>query len=308
MRCSLKRFAVGVLVGAAACTGLLVWELMRDYGPTFIHRKGKLVATDRRLVATTTKSSVYDLTLQSDTGPRVDARMRVPAREGKLPGVLLTVGLGTGKRVIDLIEERDDMVLLAVDYDWGEQFDVTTARKLCQTLWTMRVTSAESVPHALLGLEFLAGEPNVDANRIAVVGVSYGTYIALPAAVLEPRVGRLILVQGGGDIGATIAANAPVWKSSVSPRLAGWLGDVVFRPFQPRRWIGRVAPRQVTFIASRTDPTLPVAAIEAVYAQAGEPKELVWHDTPHVGPDAANIIAELSRVVIEELGKQPPSR
>jgi pimeloyl-ACP methyl ester carboxylesterase len=141
-----------------------------------------------------------------------------------------------------------------------------------------------------------------------VVGVSYGSYFALPAAALELRVSRLILVQGGGELDAVIAANARRWQAPVPPRVLGWIGDTLFLPFRPERWIERIAPRRVTFIASRTDPEFPVKAVESIYARAREPKELLWHDTPHVAPDAAEIIAELSSVVLQQLGAEQRRR
>jgi pimeloyl-ACP methyl ester carboxylesterase len=228
--------------------------------------------------------------------------MRVPKGADKLPAVLVAAGLVTGERVIDLVGERDDMVMVAVDYGWEGEFSVRTVGETLRMLRGLKAVGDDAVPRLLLGIDALMREPTVDTNRVVIVGVSFGSYFAIPAAALDQRVSRLILVQGGGEMGSVIAASAPMWKASLPPRVLAWIGETAFRPLEPERWIGRIAPRQVTFIASRTDPQFPVAAVERVYRLSGEPKELIWHDTPHVAPKAADIIAELARVVIEQLG------
>jgi dienelactone hydrolase len=284
----------------AAGAGWWFWYSTREYGALFLRRKGEFAGHSR--------SSAFDVTLYSSTGLSAEVRMRAPNRPGKYPGVLLAVGLETGKKVIDLVEPREDMVMVAVDYGWEGEFDIRTAPKMVHSLRRLRRLSMEAVPRLMLAVEYLAQHPQVNTNRIVVVGVSYGSYLALPAAALERRVSELILVQGGGEIGATIAANEVLWKSPLPPRAAGFVGRVLFLPLQPTRWIARVSPRPVTFIASRTDPSLPVPAVETVFAKSGEPKQLIWHDTPHVAPNAAEIIAELSRVVLGQLGTGQPTQ
>ncbi len=294
-----------LLLKVSAAGAVWWWYSARDYAAEFSQRRGRLVEVRRTTVHRGANTTTWDLRLTGDRGLSADARLRVPDRDGRFTGVLLAAGLETGKRVIDLIEERDDLVILAVDYGWSGEFDLTTVPKMTRTLRRLKTVTADSVPRLLLGLEQLTREPKADPDRIVVVGVSYGSYFALPAAALEPRASRLILVQGGGEISASVAANADRWQTPLPPRAAGWLGEALLLPFQPERWIGRVAPRPVTFIASRTDPQFPATVIEEVFARAGQPKELIWHDTPHVAPDAAAIIAELSRVVLEQLAREP---
>jgi hypothetical protein len=266
--------------------------------PDFLARKGRLVTNERRPVADSAHTTTYDLRLRSDTGLEARARLRVPNR-GRHPGVLLAVGLHTGAKALELIGDYDDLVVMAMEYDRAATFDVRTLA----ALWRLRTVSLAAVPQQLLGLDALAAEPAVDLARLNVVGVSYGAYIALPAAVLEPRVSRLILAQGGAEIGATIAGNTVAWHLGLPAWWAGRLAEMLYAPFRPERWIGRLAPRPVTFIASRQDRTLPAASIERVFARAGEPKELLWRDLPHVGPDAAQSVAALAGAVVAELRK-----
>jgi pimeloyl-ACP methyl ester carboxylesterase len=302
MRRWLTRLLVASISAAATCVSWWVWYSKRDYAAVFLQHKGQLGSERRTIERVTSKTTLSKIGITSDSGLRAEVRLRVPNREGKWPAVLLAVGLETGERVLDLVAERDDLVMLAVDYGWEGEFDVRTLRQTQRSLRRLKTVSSDAVPRLLLALDVLVRERTVDTNRLVVVGVSFGSYFAIPAAALDPRVSRVILVQGGGEMGAVIAASAPFWKAALPPRALATVGETMFLPLQPERWIGRVSPRRVTFIASRTDPQFPVAAVEQVYRLAGEPKELVWHDTPHVAPNAAEIIAELSRVVIEQLG------
>ncbi len=298
-----KRLLLATLTAGATAAGWITWHTRRDYGPVFLARKGQLVEVQRQRIAVTARTTTDELRLRSDTGLEALVRLRGPNCPGRFPGVLLAVGLHTGAQVLELIDECDDLVVAAVDYGWNEHFDVRSLRTLWSMLRRLGAVSMAAVPRQLLGLEALASDSAVDAERLSVVGVSYGAYIALPAAVLEPRVRRLILAQGGGEIGPTIAANAPHWEAAVPPRAAGRLAEALYAPFRPERWICRLSPRRVTFIASRQDVTLPAESVMRVYARAGEPKEFIWQDLPHVGPDAVRIIAALAEVVLAELRK-----
>jgi dienelactone hydrolase len=320
MRPRLKRILAAALLLAILLGALWTWYARRDYGALFRQRAGRLVDARRALVAETAISRVYDVRLQSDSGRQTRLRMRVPTADPRAADappprhvtVLMSVGLETGMRAIDLLEERDDLVVAAIDYDFEGEFDIATLPRLVRNIARLRSSSLDSVPAMLLALEFLHGEPRVDDGRIAVVGVSYGAWLALPAAALEPRAHKLILVQGGGEIGPVLAANAGHWGAPLPAWLLGWLGERLFLPFQPRRWIGKLAPRKLTVIAGRDDAALPWPAVLRVFHAAGKPKELIEVHMAHVSPHAEDIIALLSDLVLQELGvvpgAEPPPR
>jgi fermentation-respiration switch protein FrsA (DUF1100 family) len=45
--------------------------------------------------------------------------------------------------------------------------------------------------------------------------------------------------------------------------------------------VGRFAPRPILFVNASRDERVPRAAAEALYAAAGEPKEMLWFDAAH---------------------------
>src|SRR3989442_9033801 len=94
----LKRLLLAVVVAVAAVAAAWLWRSQRDYAALFLARRCQLNDDERQLIAATAKTSTFDVQLRSDSGLGVDARMRVPNRNDKYTGVLLAVGLETGKR------------------------------------------------------------------------------------------------------------------------------------------------------------------------------------------------------------------
>jgi hypothetical protein len=86
--------------------------------------------------------------------------------------------------------------------------------------------------------------------------------------------------------------------------MAGWLGNVLFVPFDPHRWMSRLDQRRLTMIASRDDNQMPTDALTRVFnAAPGSSNQFVWIDAPHVAPDAVDIISLLSSNIVQHLDK-----
>ena len=60
-------------------------------------------------------------------------------------------------------------------------------------------------------------------------------------------------------------------------------------------------------VSSRRDKYFSVAAVQALYDRAGEPKKLIWTDTEHVGVRKADIVKELVRLIEAYLGGAEPA-
>src|SRR5215471_9485846 len=104
-----------------------------------------------------------------DTAEPLDGTLMAPARA--LPGVLFVHGWG-GSQGQDLARAREAAGLgsVCLTFDLrGHEGDVELART---------VTRAQNLDDLVGAYDWLAGQPNVDAAAIAVVGVSYGAYLA----------------------------------------------------------------------------------------------------------------------------------
>jgi len=310
----LRRVVLAAILLAAGLGIWWFWYTHRNYGRLFEMRAGQVLNLERQFVSETNGIRLYDLDILSSSGLRASARIAVPSQldsifvgpSQQVPAILLTAGLHTGKEAVNLIPPQTNIIVMAVDYGWSGEFDISTLGNMKRDLGALRATTMEAVPRALLALDALASEPAVNTNQILAVGVSYGSYVSLPAAALHPAVDGLILVQGGGEIGPTIAGNREMWNSPLPAPLAGWIGEIVFAPFDPCRWTHRLGSRDFTMMASRHDDQMPVDALERVYRSATTTgtKQFIWIDTPHVAPDDDEVIAVLASNIVAHINRE----
>lgn len=297
----LRRLAVAAVLLLATLAIVVIRLTVRDYGSYFLAQKGTMVSYKSREIAQTDLSKTYDVRIYSSQGLTVSAWVRFPLhREGPFPAVLISSGIETGHLVIELLDERPAVIAMAIRYPYKGDLDFS-GWKAISTLLDMRETGMKTVPSMLLALDYLRQHPSVDTNDIAVATVSFGTFVGVPAAALHPAVKRLIVVQGGGDISTIIAANAERLDMPLPPRFSGWIGNLFLLPFEPNHYIRRLSPRPLLMVNSPGDRLFPDESARSLYNHAGEPKEMIWHQSAHVMPGAQDIIDELTEIVVEKL-------
>jgi hypothetical protein len=69
------------------------------------------------------------------------------------------------------------------------------------------------------------------------------------------------------------------------------------------RWVPRIAPRPFVMVNASDDERLPRLAVDALYASAREPKELVWMSGRHVHGDKETI-QRLVAVVMARMNRE----
>jgi pimeloyl-ACP methyl ester carboxylesterase len=129
-------------------------------------------------------------------------------------------------------------------------------------------------------------------KRLGYMGFSLGAAIGIVSAALYPEIRGLIAGSGFARLGSPISVilqreyRRPAWLA----RLAGEYGERLlarelgfdWREAHPVALIGRISPRPVLITHSIDDQLIPVSDAYALYAAAGEPKQLwVEHAGPH---------------------------
>ena len=206
-------------------------------------------------------------------GDRVPGRLLLPARGGqKRPFVLLQHGAGGAKDspYLDAAAGpwvRGGAAVASIDFPLhGERASTKlSARILAEigaalaradgvsSLWVEFVQQA--VCDLRRALDALRAHPELEPGRCAYAGFSMGTILGASFCGIDPRPCAAALAIGGGGFGPS--------------------------EVDPVRWIGRFAPRPVLFVNAMRDERVPRAASEALYAAAGEPKEMAWFDCGH---------------------------
>lgn len=201
--------------------------------------------------------------------------------------VLTYAGAKTGKKILELIPERPDVVLLSMQYPYESP---ETFMEHLRWPLSVRQTAFRSVAGGMLAVDFLQKEEALDLDRLAIVGVSVGAPFATIHGALDERVPTVVLIHGGGNLpGQVLAAAKRRWLAHTAAAVTA----IFFDSFEPLHYVDRIAPRKLIMIADRHDRLLPVANVEQLFAAAREPKQIFWTDSGHVRSNATDLIADI---------------
>jgi hypothetical protein len=243
------------------------------------------------------RGDVQHLALRNDRGELVSsAWIRRPRSLRSDYRIVLTyAGANTGARILDLIPERDDLVLVAVQYPWQPP---RTLFERLRAPYDIRQAAYRTVAGGLLAMDYLQRQ-GLDTKRTLLLGASLGSVFATMHGALDERVPEVVLIHGGATLPSMLHAAA-------GPRTPEWLKPVLVRlavipidTFDPAHYVGRISPRRLVIIAGREDRNFPPQAVVAFFALARNPKELRWTDSVHVGVRNRRVVA----MVLAELEK-----
>jgi dienelactone hydrolase len=143
-----------------------------------------------------------------------------------------------------------------------------------QTVLDIRVAAA-----------WLASRPEVDPNRVGILGTSLGSLMAALTAETEPRFNRVVLLLGGGGL---VDAYYDHPQARPYRRMYEALGGSkekvkeLIAPVDPITMADRLRGRDVLMICASRDEIVPPSASKALWEGMGRPK-IVWYDTTHYG-------------------------
>jgi fermentation-respiration switch protein FrsA (DUF1100 family) len=210
----------------------------------------------------------YDLEIVDDI-ERIPAILLMPAHPRPAPAALLLHGFGSRKeRMSDTIGEallRRGIAALSVDLPLhgarGSPNDLRITNPM-QLLTTWR----GAVREARLAIDFLASHEGVDANRLALVGYSLGSFLANIVAAETPSV-RALVLAASGDLPEGLPFES-----------------LVRAVLDPLRVVRRIVGRPLLMINGRFDRTVKPSQAERLFAAAHEPKTMRWYGGGHWPP------------------------
>jgi dienelactone hydrolase len=128
-------------------------------------------------------------------------------------------------------------------------------------------------------------QPDVDPDRIVLIGFSMSALVASVALANEPRLAAGVLVMGGADPHEILAACNHEIEDARERILAqlGWSLDRFKRELEPAlaginpaRFAGMVDPSRVLIIEARADTCVPRAARERLWRAFGRPERIAY--------------------------------
>ena len=150
---------------------------------------------------------------------------------------------------------------------------------------------------------WLAERPEVDADKLAIVGTSLGSFVGAVAAAAEPRVRSVCLLLGGGGLVEGAIEHPQAGPIMTLLSLAGYTKEKLKKmidPVDPLTYADRLKGKRLLLIGASRDDVVPPAAMTRLWEATAKPK-IVWIDATHVG--AAAYLFPMMRAVVDHMTK-----
>lgn len=226
------------------------------------------------------------------------------------PGVLrpwtavLLGGIGTGEDAARLIPKNVPVNVLAMAWPWNGPLRLD-AWQVARRLGAMQQATLRSPAVLALGLEAAARQPDVDPDRIVLVGASLGVPPAVAALRLTHVPEALVLVDGAAHLAPVLDATlrrdgVPRPWSTILAAIAYRLG----RPLEPALHGDAADSVRILIMSARDDELIPRPSIRALQ-ETFPGAEVHWFAGIHMQPDRADLIDERIREAVEWLDQAP---
>jgi dienelactone hydrolase len=225
-----------------------------------------------------------DFTYASPKGGRVPARMVIPRGAGPFPGIILQHG-GPG-----ILEEMDSFarefsrygavtMMITSPYRRPGGWVITPYMGNSWPLFTQRDVEIkiQLIVDLQRAVDILEERPEVDPNRLAFFGVSWGGSMGGLLAGIEDRLKAYVLVVGDGGLVEHTGDPGP---DGLNQHFSAQWATQMW-PTEPLHFIGRAAPAALLFQNGLYDTFVPPHDALRFYAAASEPKRMMWYDAGH---------------------------
>lgn len=251
--------------------------------------------------------TVYDLTFPSPVTSDIPENNTVPARyfvpngPGPFPAVIV-LDILQGNQMIARGEamwlaQNGVAALVVVLPHYNERRAPNGRAKLmsadlARTMDGLR----QGVLDCRVAAAWLAQRPEVDPERLGMVGTSLGSFLSALTAANEPRIKSACLLLGGGGL---VDAYYDHPKAKPVTEVIDLLGGKnlvkkLIAPVDPITYAPQLKGKNVLLVAARNDEVVPPKAARQLWEATGRPK-IVWLDAGHVtaGFFAMSVLCEV---------------
>lgn len=227
-------------------------------------------------------------------GSRVPANLYVP-RQAKFkapyPAILLQYGSGGNKNTnyivaIGKLAVSKGLVVLTIDSPGrGERKGKEPPRGLFHGNFLQYLGDYSRAT------DYLASRPDVDAQRLGYVGISWGAITGLTYAAHDPRIRVVASLVGGGNFAGLIPGQ-PSEEVLKATRL-----------FDPYYHIQLIAPRPLLLLNVTKDQLVPRIMADALHKAAPKYAKRIWLESDHFfnGVDRESTAASVIDWVLQSM-------
>jgi cephalosporin-C deacetylase-like acetyl esterase len=241
-------------------------------------------------------TKVMSFRFDSTNSERVPGLLLVPPGEKKHPLVMVLHGYGQDK---DMLRPAAPLLgpggvsyaFLAIDAVLHGERKKDDESLLSRDLAKTQKALVQSVVDCRRALDWALARPDIDPERVAVVGLSMGAMLGTVLVALEPRIKTGVFGVGGADWVKLLRESQldAVMKLRNAEPPPDWaavrrLTDVV----DPLHFAPRLGERPMLFVNALSDQVIPKACAQRLQEVAvGKPLVKEWFEGDHLLPQDA---------------------
>jgi dienelactone hydrolase len=243
--------------------------------------------------------TVSDLTYASPMGGRIPATLVIPDGNGPFAGMLYQHGMPSTRQPLipgAVTYARMGAVVLLIDAPFARR-----ANGLNEPLTFTDLDRREQIQLIVdlrRGIDLLLSRPEVDRERLAYVGISYGGAMGGLLAGVEDRLQAYVLQVGDGGLvtHSTGPEDTGWWRAQPAEVRQEWVAAMW--PIEPVHYVGCAAPAALLFQNGALDELVPPADALRYQEAGSEPKTVRWYAAGHglgeaAGRDQAEWLSEM---------------
>ena len=222
------------------------------------------------------------ISYDSPAGGRVTGILVNPVNRSSLrPGIIVMHGNPGSSRDVWLTDDARTLansgaVVIAIDAPFARRTGPAVR-------WTKqdRDEQIQLMKDLQRAVDVLRAQPNVDKDRIAYVGVSYGGAMGVQFAAIEHRIkaAALVVANAGWVTQWTQAGGLSSLATLSCATRAAWFREM--KPIEPIRFIGLAKGTPLLLQNGKLDESVSEADAQLLHNAAPEPKKLLWYNAGH---------------------------
>jgi hypothetical protein len=287
-----------------------VAHLLRDPLPHFLERRSTLARVSASPPNVEGNYVSEPIRLVASSGLAVDLMVRRPNfdSDATLPVVVILGGHYTGRDAVKLLGDVPGVMIAALSYPFTGD-PRPSATTFMREIPKIRAAFLDTPPAVMLALDYLLSRSDVDSTRVEALGVSLGAPFMCIAGALDTRFTRVWALHGSGGSYVPLEANMRrTIRSAVLRVPAAVIANTIIAGprLDPVRWVPKIAPRPFVMVNALGDERLPREAVDALFASAQQPKEMIWMPGAHIHADAATVRKLVEIVLTRVRGDAAP--
>jgi dienelactone hydrolase len=239
---------------------------------------------------------VYDLRFPSPVvteypeNNTVHAEYYRPKGQGPFPGVILLGILGGDQKLERLqaamLAQKKVATLFVQMAYYGPRRPVgKKVRLLTPDVTHTMAAVRQSVLDIRCAAAWLAVQPEVDKERLGLMGTSLGSLIGSVTAAQEPRFKRVAIILGGGGLVDAFYDHPRAQGAREIYEIFGGSRKALAERIamaDPLTFAPQLKTRQILMIAAKRDDVIPPSATERLWKALDQPR-IIWYDATHIG-------------------------